>query len=72
MTANMWIKTLHFSENVFWYICETFKNNDVGFPGGSMVKNTPANAGDMGLIPGQIPHVMEQLSPCVMTIKYVL
>ena len=49
-----------------------FKNNDVGFPGGSMVKNTPANAGDMGLIPGQIPHVMEQLSPCVMTIKYVL
>ena len=23
-----------------------------GFPGGSIVKNLPANAGDMGLIPG--------------------
>ena len=23
-----------------------------GFPGGSMVKKLPANAGDMGLIPG--------------------
>ena len=23
-----------------------------GFPGGSVVKNQPANAGDMGLIPG--------------------
>ena len=23
-----------------------------GFPGGSVVKNLPANAGDMGLIPG--------------------
>ena len=24
----------------------------MGFPGGSMVKNPPANAGDMGSIPG--------------------
>ena len=24
-----------------------------GFPGGSVVKNPPANAGDTGLIPGQ-------------------
>ena len=24
----------------------------MGFPGGSMVKNLPANAGDVGLIPG--------------------
>ena len=24
----------------------------LGFPGGSVVKNPPANAGDMGLIPG--------------------
>ena len=24
----------------------------MGFPGGSMVKNPPANAGDMGAIPG--------------------
>ena len=24
----------------------------LGFPGGSVVKNSPANAGDMGSIPG--------------------
>ena len=24
----------------------------LGFPGGSVVKNSPANAGDKGLIPG--------------------
>ena len=24
----------------------------MGFPGGSVVKNPPANAGDMGLTPG--------------------
>ena len=24
----------------------------IGFPGGSVVKNPPANVGDMGLIPG--------------------
>ena len=34
------------------------------FPGGSVVKNPPANAGDRGLIPGlwKIPHGIEQLS----------
>ena len=25
----------------------------LGFPGGSVIKNPPANAGNMGLIPGQ-------------------
>ena len=25
---------------------------EAGFPGGSVVKNPPANAGDVGLIPG--------------------
>ena len=24
----------------------------MGFPGGSVIKNLPANAGDMGVIPG--------------------
>ena len=28
------------------------KNEVKGFPGGSVVKNPPANAGDTGLIPG--------------------
>jgi len=27
-------------------------NSNWGFPGGSMVKNLPANAGDAGSIPG--------------------
>ena len=34
------------------------------FPGGAVVKNLPANAGGMGLIPwsGKIPHAPEQRS----------
>ena len=38
----------------------------MGFPGGSVVKNPPSHAGDMGLILGQgskIPHATGQLSP---------
>ena len=37
------------------------------FPGCPGVRNLPANAGDAGLTPGlgtNIPHAMEQLSPC--------
>ena len=30
----------------------TLKKNLVDFPGGTVVKNLPANAGDMGSIPG--------------------
>ena len=36
------------------------------FPGGSVVKNPPSKAGDMGSIPGQetkIPHALGQRSP---------
>ena len=29
-----------------------FLNSSMGFPGGSVIKNPPANAGDAGLIPG--------------------
>ena len=32
------------------------------FPGGPVVRSLPANAGDMGLIPG--PHAVEQLNLC--------
>ena len=36
-----------------------------GFPGGTVVKNLPANAGDTGSSPGpgRFPHAAEQLSP---------
>ena len=48
------------------------------FSGGPMVKNLPANAGDMGLIPcvdrssmGKIPYVTGQLSSCTATSESV-
>ena len=37
-------------------------HNPWGFPGGSVVKNLPANAGDMGLIPGPGRSHMPQSS----------
>ena len=38
------------------------------FPGGTVVKNPPANAGDMGSSLGpRIPHAVEQLSLCTTT-----
>ena len=44
------------------------------FPGGAVVKNPPANAGDMCSSPalGRFPHVMEQLSPHATTTEPVL
>ena len=43
-------------------------------PGGAVVKNPPANAGDMGSIPGprKILHAAEQLSPSTTTTEPVL
>ena len=43
----------------------TVKKPNRGFPGGAVVKNPPANAGDMGSSPGLggFPHATEQLSP---------
>ena len=43
------------------------KGGGMGSPGGPVLKNLPANAGDTGLIPGLgtgIPHAAGQLSPC--------
>ena len=42
------------------------KINSQGFPGGAVVENLPANAGDTdGFEPwsGKIPHAAEQLGP---------
>ena len=41
------------------------KYHNQDFPGGTVVKNPPANAGDTGSSPGpgKIPHAVEQLSP---------
>ena len=41
---------------------------DRGFPGGSVVKTLPANAGDTGSIPGPgRSHVPQLFSPCSRT-----
>ena len=49
-----------------------FKIPQQGFPGGSVEKNPPANAGDMGLNPGpEILHASEQLSPFARTTEPV-
>ena len=44
---------------------ELFSENRGDFPGSPVVKNPPANSGNMGLIPGlgtKIQHAMRQLS----------
>ena len=44
------------------------------FPGGSVVKNPPSNAGDPASISGRgtkIPHGVGQLSPCAATTELV-
>ena len=42
-----------------------------GFPDGSVVKNLPANAGDMGSVPDTGRSHTEQLSPCSSTAEPV-
>ena len=50
------------------------KKKILDFPDGAVVKNLPANAGDMGSIlgPRKIPHATEQLSPCATAPEPVL
>jgi len=43
-----------------------------GFSGGSVVKNPPANAGDMGSTTGLGRSHIPQLSPCTTTTETVL
>ena len=47
------------------YSKSSFKKKNMGFLGGSVVKNPPANVRDAGWIRlGKIPHAADQLSPC--------
>ena len=50
-----------------------YKNINWGFPGGTVIKNPPANAGDTGLSPGpgRSHMAVEQLSPCATTTEPV-
>ena len=47
------------------------KAGNMDFPGGTVDKNPPANAGAQGFDPwsGKIPHAPEHLSPCATTIQ---
>ena len=47
-----WISGLFFCEEGQWSVGVAYDQNKLGFPGGSVIKNPPANAGDAGLIPG--------------------
>ena len=42
----------NFGGNVNWYSLMNVKELNWGFPGGAVVENLPANAGDMGSSPG--------------------
>ena len=50
------------------------KKKMMGFPGGSVVKNSLANAGDIASIadPEKIPHAAGQLSPYTTTTESAL
>ena len=47
-----------------WFLASSFIKTQVpgGFPGGSVVKNLPANAGDTGLIPGSGRSLEEKMA----------
>ena len=50
---------------IYWYIFlwALFPNcGTMGFPGGSVVKNLPAHAGDAGLIPGSKDPLEEEMA----------
>ena len=68
------LRTYYVPYAIFYTIYEMLKVLLKGFPGGTVVKKVPANAGDMGssLGSGRIPHATEQLSPCATTTEPAL
>ncbi|CAN0531103.1 unnamed protein product [Rangifer tarandus platyrhynchus] len=48
----MYISNVHTDVLIYTYVKYTYIYLCEGFPGGLVVKNLPANAGDTGLIPG--------------------
>ena len=82
-----WLRIL--TENAYWleyYPLENKKSTPgdcrgaqwlrirLDFPGGEVVKNPPANAGDTGSESrfAKIPHAAEQLSPCATATEHAL
>ena len=55
---------MHFKFVWLWPM-SSFINNNRGFPGGSVLKNLPAKAGDTGSIMiRKIPRALEQQTAC--------
>ena len=76
-TGGIWAPTVGSSLYSFWNFSLSVKLSKKkkvkGLPGGSVVKNLPANTGDsFNPWSWKIPHVTEQLSPCTTTIEPVL
>ena len=67
------LKKIMFSEDrLDWHMAGRVKKKSKrGFPGGSVVKNLPVNAGGHRFHPwsGKIPQDLEQLSPCATLLK---
>ena len=47
-------------KTAFYDVC-FLRRKEGGFPGGPLVKSLPANAGDIGLIPGSGRHTIPSL-----------
>ena len=76
VTVKLSVKGKSQAANNLWNASIYVLKNRVyeGFPGGTVVKNPPASAGDTGSSPslGRFPHAAEQLSPCTTTTDPVL
>ena len=61
----LWTSCPSYFGSMSFYILYPLKDSSWGFPGGAVVKNPPANAGDHGFEPWsrKIPHAAEQLGP---------
>jgi len=67
-TTNLCAAPLSFYNHQHFAIGFNLKSQALGFPGGSVVKNPPANAGDsFNPWSRKIPHAIEQISPCTTT-----
>ena len=66
--TNKWKDCVHGLEDFILLKCSYWD-----FPGGTVVKNPPANAGGHGFEPWsrKIPHAVEQLSPSTTTTEPV-
>ena len=49
--------------SLYFFVCFISSTVNLGFPGGSVVKNPPANVGYMGSIPGSEDPLEKEMAP---------